>query len=347
MRKRLGVGFIGAGAAGIGHIRTFAGCPDARLVCVADPDAAGCERAAGAADGLECVDDHAKMLRRDDVDLVVVSTPHNLHRSMVVETLRAGKHVFCEKPLAMNAAECDEMIAAANETGRRLLVFQTQRFGAAFHRLKRIVDENDMGRLLFGVVVYLGNELERMHDPVSWKGTYERAGGGVLLDGGCHVVDLCNWYFGRPVSVMAQTSAPADWPEHKGELTGELLIAYEDGTIAQVLASFEARLKNQGGLKITAELFYENGSAYGEYAHLGGQRCQRLARYVDGNGKEHAFELSDKDGVNYAQHVLDCLLNNTSPIVTAEEARMAVAVVEAAYESARTGQRVAVPPLPG
>jgi len=344
--KTLGVGCIGLGAAGSGHARTFAACPDARVLYAADADAQACARVARQVDGLQCTDDYRKLLERSEVELVVVSTPHSSHRRIVVDALSAGKHVFCEKPLAMNAAECDEMIATANETGRRLLVFQTHRYNPPFRVLKRFVDENDTGRPLFGVILYLGNELERMSDPHSWKGTYAQAGGGVLLDGGAHVVDLANWYFGRPVSVSAHTRIPDAWPEGKGEITGELLITYENGTIAQVLASFESRLKGGGGLRISAELFYENGNGFGEYAHLGGTKIARVARYVDLEGEETVVEPTDAHGLNHAQHAIDCVLGRAEPIVTAQDGRMAVAVIEAAYESARTGRRVNVPAMP-
>jgi predicted dehydrogenase len=297
-------------------------------------------------DGLECTDDYSKLLDRRDLELVVVATPHSSHCRIVVDALRAGKHVFCEKPLAMNAAECDEMIAAANKAARSLLVYQTHRFNPPFRVLKQFIDENDTGRPLFGVILYLGYEIQRMSDPHSWKGTYEQAGGGVLLDGGAHVVDLANWYFGRPVSVSAHTRIPDTWPEGKGETTGELLITYEDGTIAQVLASFESRLKGGGGLRISAELFYENGNGFGEYAHLGGTKTARVARYVNLEGKETVVEVTNAHGINHAQHVLDCLLGRAEPIATAEDGRMAVAVIEAAYESARTARRVNVPAMP-
>ena len=345
MSEPVGVGMIGLGMAGSGHLVAFAKSRRVRVVGAADPDPAACARAAKAVPGLTCTGDYRELLRRRDVDLVVVATPHKLHRVPVLDALRAGKHVFCEKPLAVNAAECDEMIAAARAAGRWLLVYQTQRFGPQFYALKQISERGGLGRRLFGAIHYLGNELERIHDVTSWKCSLDLAGGGVLLDGGVHVVDLANWYFGRPVSVMAQVRTPSPWPQNKGEPTGQLLITYEDGTVAQVLATFEAQLKNQGGLKIAAFLFFEKGNAYAEYAHLGGLESRRLLTRVDPTGKESVSEPGADEGVNYIDHVLDCLAGKTQPLVTAEEARMAVAVVEAAYESARTGRQVEVPPL--
>jgi predicted dehydrogenase len=237
------------------------------------------------------------------------------------------------------------MITAAKKAGRRLLVFQTHRFSRQFLELKRIADASELGKRLFGTVQYLGMELERILDETSWKCSLDLAGGGVLLDGGVHVTDLANWFFGRPVSVMAQTRMPQPWPANKGESTGQLLVTYEDGAVAQVVATFEARLKNEGGLRITAQIYFEQGNAYAEYVHLGGMDTARIVRRVDPAGVETVAEPGADEGLNHVEHVIDCLTGKAEPIVTAEEARMAVAVVEAAYESARTRKEVEVPPL--
>lgn len=346
MESPVRVGFIGLGMAGTGHLKKMLTCSDAHVVCGADTGAEARTRAAETAPGIECYADHQAMLERDDVDLVVVATPHSFHRPTVIDSLRAGKHVLCEKPLAMNTAECDEMIAAARESGRRLFVEQTHRLNAPFARLMRELRERDMGAPVGGIVQYLGYEGLRMADTTNWKGTYKLAGGGVLLDGGCHAIDLCNWFFGTPVSVSARCRKPDDWPPEKAETTAQVVIEYESGVVAQVFATFEARLPgsfSQGILEIRAELFYEQGSARAKYAYYGGPGPERTADCVCRGDERHVLEVTDADGGTFDEHVVACLLTGEEPVVTAEEARLAVAVAEAAYESARTGKNVAVP----
>jgi len=346
MKPPVRVGVIGLGMAGSHHVRDFAGCPDAAVVGGADPGGPALRRARALQPDAAFVEDYHDLLARDDVDLVVVATPHDLHFGMVVDALRAGKHVLCEKPLAITVAECDGMIAAAAEAGRELFVVQTQRGSPPFRRLKRVLDENDFGPLVGGAAMYLGCEVRRMGEVDNWKGTHARAGGGVLLDGGCHVIDLCNWYLGRPVGVMARSRTPAGWHAHKGETTGQLLISYESGAVVQVLASFEARLAGSftdGTLGISVDLYAEQGSARAEYAYLGKYGARTSVRYVCRGDEEHVIQPQGGDGANFARNVVDCLLGRGEPLVTAREARQAVAVVQAAYESARTGRQVDVP----
>lgn len=349
MTDRIRVGIIGFGMAGRGHLRCLLSCAKAKVVGIADPGEEAREYAASNFDGVERFDDYRAMLDRKDLDLVTIATPHYLHLRMALDSFDAGKHVFCEKPLAISADECDRMIAGAKKADRKLYVFQNHRTNPPFRALKRILDENDFGASVAAIVQYLGCELERMRDRDNWKCSYDRAGGGVLLDGGVHVIDLCNWYFGNPVSVIAQLHKPEDWLENKGESTANLLITYESGAVAQVLASFETLLPgsfSEGTLKVTADLYFENGKAYAEYAYLGKFGMNKSTRYVCGADEEHVVEPSDEDKVNYHEYTLNCLADGSPPIVTAAEARMAVAVAEAGYESARAGKRIDVSPLP-
>ena len=346
MNAPVRVGFVGLGMAGRGHLQGMANCERAKVVYVADSFADSRQQAAKIVPDVEGFDDYHAMLQRDDLDLVVIATPHYLHLSTVIDSLRAGKHVLCEKPLAMTMAECDQMMAVEKETGKRLFVVQTHRLNAPFAALKKALDSQDMGHPVGGIVQFLGYEGWRMADLSSWKGTYEKAGGGVLLDGGCHVIDLANWYFGRPTAVTAFCRKPPDWPPQKAETTGQVIVQYESGALVQVLATFEARLPGsftEPILEIKAELYYEEGSAQARYAYYGPPGAVRTAQFLCRSDEVHHIEITDADGGNFDDHTVDCLLSGAKPVVSPQEAAWAVAVAEAAYESDRTGARLSIP----
>lgn len=346
MNEPVRVGIIGLGMAGRDHLGRVAACDAATAVCAADPDAHARTNAESAAPGIRCYDDYKAMLEREEVDLVIVATPHHLHAGMVVDALSAGRHVLCEKPLAITTQECDRMIAAAHAAGRRLFVGHNQRLSPVFAGLKHVLAENDMGPLIGGIVQYLGYEGTRMADPSSWKGSYDRAGGGVLLDGGCHAVDLCNWYFGRAVAVTARCRRPAGCPAGKAETTAQALTEYEGNVTAQVTATFEARLPGsftQGVLQMKADLLYEQGWARADYAYLGAAGSNRSVAYACRSDELHEVDLAKRAGIGFAEHAVDCLISGREPVATAEDGRRAVAVIEAAYASAREGRRVAIP----
>jgi len=348
MQTPVRVGIVGLGMAGQGHLRAFASDPRAEVVCAFDPDESARSSIAAEMPALRRPADLRGVLCDDTIDLVVIATPHKYHCELVTKCLRADKHVLCEKPLAVSTAECDHMIAVARQAGRQLFVVQTQRGAGPFRRLKSILDEHDFGACVGARAAYLGCEVQRMGDPLSWKCTKDTAGGGVLLDGGCHVIDLCNWYLGQPVRVIGQCRVPADWPDHKAETGANVLITYKDGATVQVFCTFESRLPGsftEATLRVAVELYFENGMAQAEYAYFGKHGLHRSVSYVCGDDEKHQFEPTASDDVPFAQHVVACLLDGDEPVVTAEEARMTVAVAEAAYVSARTQAAVDLPPL--
>jgi len=335
------VGVVGLGMAGSDHLAAIARCEEAQVICVADRDPVALVRARQQAPAIATYEDYRAMLTREDLDLVVIATPHHLHARMALDAFGAGKHVLCEKPLAVTPAECDAMIAAARAAGRRLFPVQNQRASPMFRRLKRLIGHEKMGKPVAACIQFLGYEGARMADPASWKGSYGEAGGGVLLDGGCHVLDLCNWYLGAPLGVVARCHRPEGWPAHKAETTAHVVVDYKCGAAAQVFATFEARLPGsftQGILEIAVELFYEQGYAHAEYAYYGPAGGHRLLRYVCRSNEWHTVELAAEDGLDYDRHILACLLRGAEPVASPEEARTAVAVAHAAYEAASTGR---------
>jgi len=152
--KNLRVGVIGLGI-GRGHVREFHRLPDVTVAALADPDAgrlesAGQEFAVNAlyADGFE-------MIRQEGLDIVAVATPNAFHRDYTIAALRAGSHVLCEKPMALNARESAQMLAAARRAGKRIMINFSFRFSPQALALKKEVDAGALGEVYFGRTVWL------------------------------------------------------------------------------------------------------------------------------------------------------------------------------------------------
>ena len=150
-------------------------------------------------------------MERDDVDAVVVATPDQLHREMTMAALGAGKHVLCEKPMALTLEDCQAMIDASRNTDRKLMIGQICRFTPGFMRAKQLIDNGEIGELFFV-------ESEYAHDYSKIPGTFSnwrldplRHG---FLGGGCHAVDLVRWIAGNPyeVAAFANKKMLTDWP---------------------------------------------------------------------------------------------------------------------------------------
>jgi predicted dehydrogenase len=339
--RPLGFMVVGAGIMGNHYFNALKNVPGAELAAVADVSALRLQQVNLEWRPRVVVADYREALDRPDIDIVIVCTPNRSHRDVTVNSLRAGKHVFCEKPLAMTVAEADEMIATAEACDRQLYVMLGMRFDKRHNMVRRLVFENAIGKPFLTRAYYLGYEMARMNDPASWKGDMVQAGGGVLLDGGYHVVDLLNDLFGRARAVQAIGRRQVIQPTNKGEDNIAVLIEYECGVIADLTVSFTAfnvGCRENPTLMLGMDVFGTDGTIQSDYDSS--TLVQRLD-VITTHGREKV-DLTKVAVAQQVQHFIDCLTRGTKPVVTALDGRNATAVVAAAYESMRTGRKVPV-----
>jgi predicted dehydrogenase len=149
--------------------------------------------------------DYSALLAHKDVDIVCISTPNDLHKSMLIEAMRAGKGVFCEKPVALNLSEAREVEAVMKDTGRDCAVGFQFRFVPAILRAKQIIEEGRLGRVFSFRLAYLRSSYVDPHIPMKWKLDADRCGGGALVDLGPHPLDLVRYLLGEVQRVFAHT----------------------------------------------------------------------------------------------------------------------------------------------
>ena len=141
---KLGIGLVGCGVMGSDLARGLVKVPRARLVAVCD---AAEEAAKKLATELSIPDetDHRRLFDRKDVDAVIIASPCFLHRPMVEDAARAGKQIYCEKPLGLNVADCDTMIAAAKKARVKLMVGHVLRYHPQQRKVKELVASGELG----------------------------------------------------------------------------------------------------------------------------------------------------------------------------------------------------------
>lgn len=207
----LGVGMIGYGFMGKMHSYAYASLPfiyepppaKIRLVgvCAATDASRGLavERA-----GYEfATPDYRELLNRDDIDVINVCTPNYLHKEQVTAALRAGKHVYCDKPLAMNASQAQEMVDLARSVGTTCQITFHNRFIPAILRAKQMVDDGFLGEVISFRCVYLHSGYADPDRPITWRTQLEKSGGGALIDLGSHAIDLLRFLIGDFTRVQA------------------------------------------------------------------------------------------------------------------------------------------------
>ncbi|MHB0859459.1 MAG: Gfo/Idh/MocA family protein, partial [Anaerolineae bacterium] len=146
-----------------------------------------------------------ELLDREDVTVVDVVTPNDLHREMVLAAIAAGKHVYCEKPLALNTEEARTMYAAAREANVRVGMTFNYRFVPAILRARQIMTEGLLGDVYAFRAEYLHSGYQDPARPLSWRMRRERSGGGALVDLGSHAIDLVRYLLGEFETVQCTT----------------------------------------------------------------------------------------------------------------------------------------------
>ncbi len=209
----LGVGMLGYGFIGKVHSLAYQVLPmiydpaPARIKLVGAATASQ-KSAAKAVDqaGYEFgTTDWRELIARDDIDIVNCCTPNYLHRDMLLVALQAGKHVYCDKPLAMNLAEAREIVAAAEASGKQHQMNFQCRYIPAILRAKQLVEDGFLGEVFSFRAAYLHAGYIDPGRPMSWRLDASQGGAGALFDLGAHVVDLIRYLLGDFASVLAVT----------------------------------------------------------------------------------------------------------------------------------------------
>lgn len=324
-------GIIGAG--GVARRRTMPAinkARDAELVALMVRDQARAEQLAAEFGARHPYSDWRLLLKDPDVDAVHIATPVYLHAEQVIAAAEAGKHVLCDKPMALSTVEVRRMIEACRANGVHLQVCFLMRFWSVSKRLKREIAD---GR--FGTIIEARATIFK-HLPLaddSWRLIPEQSGGGPLMDIGAHTIDLLTYLLGPMESAVALTSnRVTSW---RVEDTVTVLMRAKSGAHAVVGHSFRAKGGDQ-----TVEIHGTGASALVSTPPSGGgDATLRIS-----NGTEVKLEPIPYENFYQLQieHFADCLAGKATPIVTGEDGLHNLAVIEAAYRSTRTGRQESV-----
>jgi predicted dehydrogenase len=199
------IGIIGLGWWGKQIISCLEDSPRFKVVAGCDIDTDMAVPFA-AAKKFDLTNDYKTMLARPDVDAIAVVTPHLLHEEMAIAALAAGKHVFCEKPLALNNASAERIVAACAKNGGVLGIGHERRFEPAMEEMRQLFESGNLGRLLHMDANVSHNNFRRM-DPSNWRRDPRHAPAGAWTALGIHLGDMFVSFAGRPLRVTARTAS--------------------------------------------------------------------------------------------------------------------------------------------
>jgi predicted dehydrogenase len=287
------------------------------------------------------------LLNDSNVEAVYIATPTHLHHGQVMAAAEAGKHILCEKPLALTLAECEEMVEECASRNVKFGLNFMMRFHACHAALKQMVDEGKLGDLVMGRA-----ELTCWYPPIpgAFRQDPNLGGGGAFIDMGNHCVDLLEQFFGRTVEVMCYTSNIVQ--DYASEDTAVAMLKFANGAVGVVDALFNVP---DAAARNALEVYGSLGSVYAS-GTIGQGSTGTLHAVLEEPGK--AYDAAQQRGADagkreitpevvniYRAHIeafSEAIMKDTQPPIPAEEGIWSHSVIDACYQSARTGKAVQV-----
>ncbi len=345
MEKKIQIGVIGCGKiAQIRHLPEYAANPAVKLYGLYDLNAA---RTASLAEqyGAEAFSSYQELLSDPAIDAVSVCTANSFHCEVTVAALQAGKHVLCEKPMATTLAECEQMVAAAQGSGKFLMIGHNQRLARAHAKAKELIVQGEIGdivtfRTTFG---HAGPETWTIDPQNVWFFDKKLAAFGAMADLGIHKTDLIQFLTGQHVVEVSAYLGTLDKKLPGGELIGVddnaiCIYRMSGGAVGTMTASwtYYGAEDNSTVLYGTKGMMriYDDPSYSISIVKKSGERVLYDIDRIQTNDNQTSSGVIDL--------WVDSLVNNKAPEISGEEALNAMRAVFAAMESAETGRRITI-----
>jgi myo-inositol 2-dehydrogenase/D-chiro-inositol 1-dehydrogenase len=291
--------------------------------------------------------DLEEALAHPEYEVADICLPNHLHARVTVEAANAGKHIIVEKPLCLTLEEADAMIAACKAHNRKLMYAEELCFAPKYERVRQLVREGAVGS------IYFMRQCERHSGPHSdWFYDLDQSGGGALMDMGCHGLAWFRWMLGagtRALSVYAQMQTGLIHNARTRCEETSLCIVEFDGGVVGIVENSWAKL---GGMEDRVEVCGTSGVVYadlfmGNSALTFSEKGYGYAMEKAGSTQGWTFttfeEAFNQGYPQELKHFIACVRDGTRPLTTGEEGRDVLEMLNAAYYSARLGQKVLLP----
>lgn len=325
----LGICVIGAGRAGMIHAKNFRSrVPKAKLVAIADPVEEAAKRASNELEIDSYYLDYTQALDDDRIDAVVIATPTKYHKDIAVAAAKAGKHILCEKPMAMNENECDEMIESAEKNKVVLQIGFMRRYDENFIRAKAIIDSGEIGD-----IVLIKSHTRGPSLPKPWMFDLSKSNG-PLAEVNSHDIDMIRWFSGSEVDflysiggIYRSLEAKAQYPDFYDNII--MNIKMKNGMIA----SIDGAQGVSYGYDAKAEIVGTKG-----VLHVGRAK-DNFVTYCNKNNEIRSSHITTWSKLFQDAYLeedisfVECILQGVPPRATGYDGKMAVKVVEAGNRS--------------
>lgn len=348
-QRRIGYAVLGLGI-GMAHADAAYASKYANLVAVCDLDTSRLEKARRKYQGVTAYTDVEDLLQDDRVEVVSVCLPSAMHAEYAIRCMEAGKHVLVEKPLDITPERARLIEEARVRTGMRCGVVHQNRFNVDMAPIKEAVDSGRMGRLILGTFAVKWYREQNYYDCGGWRGTWDMDGGGSLMNQSIHTVDLMQWLMG-PVTSVTSTMDICNHAIQTEDMTASL-IRFKSGATATFVSTTCA----YPGISTDIDLYGTRGTVEADADCLktwkmmdaedeDAEEARMLEMYGGGNLKALEQDPTRLFGHDHVVEDMICAVRDgRDPEVLPQDALRSVEIVNAIYQSARTGKTVYVHP---
>ena len=342
MKDRLGYGIIGCGVIAPWHAQSVKKIPDAELIAVCDIIPEKAEKLKTDFEVPNAYTDYKEMIARDDIDIVSICVPSGLHAEIGVDAARAGKHIMSEKPLDITLANIDSFVKACKKSKVKLACIFQRRTSRMWQIVKKAVDDGKIGTMVLASTYLKYFRSQEYYDSAGWRGTWELDGGGALMNQGVHMIDMLRWIMGPVDTVFAF----ADHLARKIEVEDTCVASmkFKNGAFG----TLEGTTSVTPGMSHRLELHGEtgtilvNGEAIVKW-DVPGETLDEVAKELTDTVGDAASDPTAIGAEGHRIQIADLIAavkEDREPMLSGEEARKAVELILAIYESARTGKPV-------
>lgn len=341
----LNVAIVGTGAISPLHIEGYMSFKDeVKIVSLCDIYPEKAEKIAEKYGlNVSVYDNHEEMLEKENIDLVSVCTPPYVHAEIAINAMKAGAHAVVEKPMAASLKECDDMNRVSKETGQTLSIISQNRFTNSMMKLKRLLDDKVIGKVLHTQVDSFWWRGHNYYD-LWWRGTWEKEGGGCTLNHAVHHLDIFKWMNGMPDEITAVMSNVA----HDNAEVEDLSIAigkYKDGGLATLTSSVvhhgeEQQLIFQGEEgRISAPFkVYASTSQGNGFPEENTEKMNRITEKY-----EAIDDLPYEGHTGQLNNVIQSILGHEDLVVNGDQGKETLELIMAIYSSSQSGEKVNLP----
>lgn len=342
---KIKIGIIGTGnIAQNAHIPAFLKQKDAEIVAVCDLNEARVKEVADKYNIKHYTTKIEDLASLDEVDAISVCTNNNAHMEAAIAAAKAGKHILCEKPMAMNVSQAEAMLKAAKENNVIFMMGFVNRFRADTKVIKSFYDAGRFGEVYYARAMWL----RRRGTPLGWFTDLSKSGGGPVIDIGVHVIDLAWYLMGKPMPISVSAVTYDKIGDYKTKGVSRWVAFDTDDLVFETEDSAAGLIRFENGASMSFDVSWAiNAKAVGSHAQIFGSKAGARTNPLEIYDEQENYLLDSTPEVeaedpfdNEIAHFLECVRENKQPICPAEDGLYVQKILNGIYDSAKQGKEV-------